>query len=72
MGNYGPVSLTSAVGKMLESIIKEEIAEYFEIHGKIGASQHGFIKCRSCLTSLLQFFKVVTFRKHLTRNLTGG
>jgi len=45
---------------MLESIIKDKIAEYLEIRGKIGARQHGFIKGRSCLTNLLEFFEVVT------------
>ena len=29
-GNYRPVSLTSVVGKMLESIIKEEIAGHLK------------------------------------------
>eukprot|EP00061_Rhincodon_typus_P010309 g34506.t1 len=30
-GNYTPVRLTSAVGKILESIFKDEIAEYLEV-----------------------------------------
>ena len=52
MGNYRPVSLTSVIGKILESIIKDEIAEYLEVHDKVGPSQHGFVKGRSCLTNL--------------------
>eukprot|EP00061_Rhincodon_typus_P015679 g43486.t1 len=55
-GNYRPVSLTSVLRKILESIIKDEIAEYLKMHGKIGQSQHGFVKGRSCLTNLLELF----------------
>ena len=40
-GNYRPVSLTSVVGKMLESIIKEEIARHLDINCPIGKMQHG-------------------------------
>eukprot|EP00061_Rhincodon_typus_P012877 g38898.t1 len=57
-GIYRPVSLTVYIGKILESIIKDEIAEYLRVHGKIGQSQHGF-KGRSCLTNLLEFFDEV-------------
>ena len=60
MGNYRPVSLTSVIGKILESIIKDEIAEYLEVHDKVGLSQHGFVKERPCLTNLLEFFEEVT------------
>eukprot|EP00061_Rhincodon_typus_P002321 g17206.t1 len=41
---YRPISLTSVVGKILESIVKDEISEYLEVLGKVGQSQHGFIK----------------------------
>ena len=59
-GNYRPVSLTSVVGKMLESIIKDEIAEHLDSSNRIGPSQHGFTKGKSCLTNLLEFFEDVT------------
>eukprot|EP00061_Rhincodon_typus_P001862 g15989.t1 len=55
--NYGPISLTSVIGKILESIVKDEISEYLEVHGKVEQNQHGFIKERSCLTNLLEFFE---------------
>eukprot|EP00061_Rhincodon_typus_P008069 g30346.t1 len=32
-GNYRPMSLTFFVGKILESIVKDEISEYLEVHG---------------------------------------
>ena len=48
------------MGKILESIIQDEIVEYLEMHGKIGLSRHCFVKGRSCLTNLLEFFEEVT------------
>ena len=41
-GNYWPVSLSSVVGKVLESIIKDEVMGYLETNDKISQSQHGF------------------------------
>lgn len=58
--NYRPVSLTSIVGKMLESIIKDKIVEHLEKFKLINTSQHGFSKGKSCLTNLLEFFETVT------------
>ena len=62
MENDTPISRTSVVGKILESIEKDEISEFLEVHGKIGQSQYGFIKRRSCLTKLLEFFEEVMNR----------
>ena len=42
--NYRPVSLTSVVCKLLETLIR-----------LINTSQHGFLKARSCLTNLFFF-----------------
>ena len=58
--NYRPISLTSVVCKMLESIIKDEIVMHLEKCKLIRDSQHGFTKGRSCLTNLLEFFEEVT------------
>ena len=55
-GNYRPVSLTSVPGKILESIIAEDIINHLESNKLLGDSQHGFRKGRSCLTNLLEFF----------------
>ena len=55
-GNYRPISLTSVVGKLLESIIREKIVRYLESHSLIGDSQHGFRNKRSCLSNLLTFY----------------
>jgi hypothetical protein len=58
--NYRPVSLTSIVGKLMESIIKDSIVSHLEKHKLIADSQHGFTSGKSCLTNLLEFFEVVT------------
>ena len=48
--NYRPVSLTSVVCKLLETLIRGHIVEFFVKHKLINTSQHGFLKARSCLT----------------------
>ena len=58
--NYRPISLTSKVGKILESIIKDNIVNHLEKFHLIRDSQHGFRKGRSCLTNLLDFMETVT------------
>ena len=55
-GNHRPVSLTSVPGKILESIIAEDIINHLESNKLLCDSQHGFRKGRSCLTNLLEFF----------------
>jgi ribonucleases P/MRP protein subunit RPP40 len=58
--NYRPVSLTSLICKIMESILKDSILNHLEIFSLIRDSQHGFRKGRSCLTNLLEFMEVVT------------
>lgn len=55
-GNYRPISLTSVVGKLMESVIADRIVEHLETNNLLGNSQHGFRRKRSCLTNLLEFF----------------
>ena len=57
---YRPVSLTSIVGKLFESIIKDNIVEHLGKHSLIKDNQHGFTKGKSCLTNLLSFIDAVT------------
>ena len=54
-GNYRPISLTSVPGKMLESIIADDMS-HLEHNKLILDSQHGFQSGRSCLTNLVDFF----------------
>jgi len=58
--NYRPVSLTSIVGKLCESIVKDRIVQHLLEHKLLKNSQHGFTSGRSCLTNLLDFFESVT------------
>jgi hypothetical protein len=59
-GNYRPVSLTSVCCKMLESILRDSMTDHLEKNNLLSASQHGFVKGRSCCTNLLEFFETVT------------
>ena len=53
--NYRPVSLTSAICKLLESLIKDHMVDFLVRHKLLNPSQHGFLKARSCLTNTLFF-----------------
>ena len=52
--NYRPVSLTSAVCKMMERLVRDELENHLEKQGLLSPSQHGFRKGRSCCTQLLE------------------
>ena len=58
--NYRPVSLTSVICKVLETIIRDHMMDFLIKHKLINPSQHGFLKARSCLTNLLCFFEEIT------------
>ena len=58
--NYRPVSLTSVVGKVLESIMRDQMTQYFEVNKLIAESQHGFRRGRSYATNLLVFIEFIT------------
>ena len=58
--NYRPVSLTSVVCKLIDTLIGGHMVEFLVKHKLINTSQHGFLKARSCLTNLLCFFKEIT------------
>ena len=55
--NYRPVSLTSVICKLLETIIRDHMMDFLIKHKLINPSQHGFLKARSCLTNLLCFLE---------------
>ena len=52
--NYRPVSLTSAVCKIMETIIRYEIILYLEDNNLFSIEQHGFRSGRSCTTQLME------------------
>ena len=55
-GNYRPVtgSLTSHIGKLLESLIRDAMINHVIQNRLINESQHGFRHKKSCLTNLLE------------------
>ena len=59
-GNYRPVSLTCIAGKVLESLITDQIRSYFEINKFFTTCQHGFRNKRSCVTQLLEVMNDLT------------
>ena len=56
-GNYRPVSLTSIICKVMESIIRDQIVRHLAENSLIFQSQHGFMARRSCLTNLLEYME---------------
>ena len=52
--NYRPISLTSIVVKILESIIKPIVLNHLMCNNIIQSNQHGFLPMRSCITNLLE------------------
>ena len=58
--NYRPVSLTSVICKILESIIKDAISTHLESNSLIKSIQHGFSSGKSCITNLLIYLEQVT------------
>ena len=58
--NYRPVSLTSIVCKLMESIIRDNIVTHFKINTLFTNRQFGFIKGRSTTLQLLQILDTWT------------
>ena len=59
--NYRPVSLTSIVCKLMESIIKDTIVSHLEKYNLINANQHGFVKNKSCTTNLMEAIDLLSY-----------
>ena len=58
--NYRPVSLTSQVCKVLETIVRKHIIEHLTRNNILSDKQHGFREGRSCLTNLLETLETWT------------
>ena len=52
--NYRPVSLTSVVCKILESVVRDQLMDFLIETNQISPHQHGFRSKRSCSTQLLE------------------
>ena len=61
--NFRPVSLTSVVSKIMESLIRNELYNYLNVNGLLTRAQHGF---RPGLSTVTQLLKTITdFAKSL-------
>ena len=54
VSNYRPISLTSALGNIMESIARESLLNFTLSRGIINPNQHGFVPKRSTCTRLLE------------------
>ena len=60
VGNYRPVSLTSVICKIIESIIMYTILEYMVRNSLFSHDPHGFVPQRDCMTNLLLTIETLT------------
>ncbi len=58
--NFRPISLTSQVCKVFETLVRDKVVCHLESHQLLADSQHGFRSGRSCLTNLLSFLDRVS------------
>ena len=58
--NYRPVSLTSVVGKVFETLIRDALVKHVTENAIIKIQQHGFMKKKSTLTNLLEYLETLT------------
>ena len=57
--NYRPISLTSIVCKLMESLIKEHVVAHLIENNLISLKQFGFISGRSTVTQLLHYLDII-------------
>ena len=51
--NYRPISLTSVMSKIMESIVRDAILAHMVKNNLLAGDQHGFVPARNCITQLL-------------------
>jgi hypothetical protein len=51
--NYRGIAILSAIPKLFEKLVVDRI--YFKLKEKITINQHGFMKCRSAVSNLMEF-----------------
>ncbi|CAL4112515.1 unnamed protein product [Meganyctiphanes norvegica] len=58
--NYRPVSLTSVVGKVFETLVRDALVKHTTENAIIKIQQHGFMKKKSTVTNLLEYLEALT------------
>ena len=58
--NYRPVSMTSIICKLMESLVRDEIVEHMIRNDLFSKLQHGFVPHRDCMTNLLTCLELWT------------
>ena len=66
LNNYRPITLTSVVGKILESIIRDHILDHLIRYNLLSAQQHGFVPGKSRVSLL------ITAMDHWTQAYNSG
>ena len=51
--NYRPISITSIVCKIIESLVRDRVVEHMTCNNLFSEYQHGFVPLRNCMTNLL-------------------
>jgi hypothetical protein len=59
-GNYRPISLTSIVCKVMESVIRDVMVDYLVDNNLLSTKQHGFVRNRACVTNLPETIDILT------------
>ena len=67
--NYRPISITSVVFKIMESIVRDKLISHMELNDLFSNKQHGFVPHWNCMTNLLTCMELRTLRKLLTEYL---
>ena len=52
--NYRPISLTSVLSKIMESLVKDAILQHMLHNNLFTIAQHGFLPMRNCVSQLLE------------------
>ena len=58
--NYRPISLTSIVCKILESLLRDHIVDYLQCNNLFSSKQYGFVPGRSTSLQLLSMLDTIT------------
>ena len=66
---YRPVSITSIICKLFESILTKVIKSHIEAQRLISIEQHGFVSSKACVTYLLECQDITTSGLHDRLNL---